>query len=120
MKNPGPAKAEPGPDWIDRAAYIGFLVFFFFVGVVVAGSLGVCVVIVESVGDGAGVAIGSGAVVLGCWIVLGGTSVVVGAGGVVCGAPGAGAVVCANAAVDSVAAARPVRNAIRMDMVLSV
>lgn len=102
----------------DRADYIGFLCFFFFVGVV-AGSLGVWVVIVESVGDGVGAAIGSG-VIVGCGIVLGGTSVVFGAGvevcgaGIVCGSPGAGAVVCANAAVESVAAARPAKSAIRI------
>jgi hypothetical protein len=84
-----------------------------------AGSLGVWVVIVESLGDGVGAAIGSG-VIVGCGIVLGGTSVVVGAGlvvgaGMVCGSPGAGAVVCANAAVESVAAARPARSAIRIE-----
>ena len=100
----------------DRADYIGFL-YFFLVGVV-AGSLGVWVVIVESVGDGVGAAIGSG-VIVGCGIVLGGTSVVVGVevcgAGMVCGSPGAGAVVCASAAVEKVAAARPARSAIRME-----
>lgn len=103
------------------ADYIGFFLVFFFVVVVVVVSSGVWVVIVGSVGAVLGVAIGSGEVGVGCWIVLGGTSVVVGAGvvvgavGMVCGSPGAGDVVCARAAVERVAAARPARSAIRME-----
>ena len=86
--------------------------------VVEVKSLGVCVVIVESVGDEFGVAVVPGAMLV-SGVVLGGTGVVVGLG-IVCGAPGVGVVVCAKAAVESVATARPVKSAIRMNWVLSV
>jgi hypothetical protein len=101
--------------------YIGR--FFDFFVVCVAGSVGVCVVIVESgvavVGldiGSAGVVAGSAAGVAGVVVVGAGVPGVVDgvAGTVLVGAPGAGVVVCANAAVERVKAAIPVKVAIRI------
>ena len=89
----------------------------------VAESVGVCVVIVESGVVEVGLAIGSAGVVAGSAVGVA-RVVVVGAGvpGVVegvagpvlVGAPGAGVVVCAKAAVERVKAAMPVKVAIRI------
>jgi hypothetical protein len=97
--------------------YIGRFFDFFVVGV--AGSVGVCVVIVESGVVVVGLAIGSAgsaAGVAGVVVVGAGVPGVVDgvAGTVLVGAPGAGVVVCANAAVERVKAAIPVKVAIRI------
>jgi hypothetical protein len=104
--------ARPGHRPSDsRKAYIGCFFFDLVVLVVVVElSVGVCVVVAESVVDGDGLIVGSGAVVAGLDVVgLGG--VVLGA--VVVGDPGAG-VVCASAAVERVSVAIAVRVVIRI------
>lgn len=112
--------ARPGHRPSDnRKDYIGRFFFDFVVEVVVDVSLGVCVVIVESVVevdvDVEGVAIGSDIVVEGFDVVEFGEVGIVVVGPVVEGdEPGVAGAVCANAAVDRVRAAIVVRAIVRI------